>query len=220
MHKVLLVSLLLLLPGHALDAFAQGRDAGRDEWNRPEDVMDALGARPGSVIADIGAGFGYFTFHLAARVGPTGHVYATDIRNRRLEVIRQRVAQERLTQVHVMIGANDDPLLPVESVDAILLSNAYHDFTDYNAMMEGMFKALKPGGRLVILDTDGEPGEPRRVLYQNAHHIPKQFVLDDAGRGGFVFVKEEEGFTRPRRSDTVLRPERSWFFLIFEKPKE
>ena len=141
MHKVLLVSLLLLLPGHALDAFAQGRDAGRDEWNRPEDVMDALGARPGSVIADIGAGFGYFTFHLAARVGPTGHVYATDIRNRRLEVIRQRVAQERLTQVHVMIGANDDPLLPVESVDAILLSNAYHDFTDYNAMMEGMFRS-------------------------------------------------------------------------------
>lgn len=216
-RAMLILLLVLCVNVPAVLAQPQDRDAGRDEWNRPADVMDALRAAPGSVVADIGAGFGYFTFHLSSRVGPTGKVYATDIRNRRLDVIRERVAADGLTNVEVMIGANDDPLLAPESVDAILLSNSYHDFTDFNPMMQGMFAALKPGGRLVVLDADADPGEPRRLLYQNAHHIPQQLVIDDAKRAGFTLVSNEPGFTPPARGGGPPAT-LGWFFLIFEKP--
>lgn len=210
----LLIAALLLpavAPRSAAGQAALQPPEVRDPWQRPEDVMDALGATPGSVIADIGAGFGYFTFHLAPRVGPTGKIYAIDIRNSRLDVIRERVAEEGLTQVEVRVGAVDDPLLDAESVDAVLVSNAYHDMTDFNPMLEGMFRALKPGGALVILDEDAPNGLPR-TTYHSEHRISKDLVAEDATRNGFVLVSDEEGFT------PTVRNRGPWFFLIFRKP--
>jgi predicted methyltransferase len=211
---------LMIAMGAVTDSLRaqQGTPESRDGWQRPEDVMNALGAKPGSVIADIGAvgapgpGMGYFTFHLAARVGITGKVYAVDIRNERLEAMRERVAREGLSQVIVQLGAVDDPLLPEGSIDAILVSNAYHDFTDFDEMLQGMNRALKSGGTLVILDKEAQRGLPR-VAFHLAHEIPKELVREDATRNGFVFVREEPGFTPNDRQDV-----RRWYFLIFRKP--
>jgi predicted methyltransferase len=199
------------VPGPALGQAALQPAEVRDPWQRPEEVMDALEAGPGSVIADIGAGFGYFTFHLAERVGPTGRVHAIDVRNGRLEAIRERVAREGLTQVQVRLGAVDDPLLDPESVDAVLVSNAYHDLTDFDAMLEGMFRGLKPGGSLVIIDEDAPGGLPR-TTYHNEHHIAKDLVIEDATRNGFTLVREPEGFNPTGRRTAP------WFFLIFRRP--
>src|SRR5215475_5527696 len=121
-RALLLLALLLL----ALPAVPQDDWKARDRWERPEEVMDAVGVKAGSTVADVGAGEGYFTFHLAERVGTTGKVYAEDILEDRLEKIRALAAERKLTQIETVLGAADDPRLPAERMDAVLVVNAYH----------------------------------------------------------------------------------------------
>lgn len=206
-----LLLLVTILCGLALPLGAQNESAARDAWQRPNEVMDALGIKAGSVVADVGAGGGYFTFHFAERVGPTGKVYAEDVREKEMEDIRARAGKGNLAQIETIVGTTSDPKLPVGTLDAILVCNAYHEMHDYNAMLQGMFKALKPGGMIGIIDAPAEPGQPRESYYQ-PHHIPKELVRGDLTRNGFQFVREGNGF---KPSDEGSR---SYYFLLFEKP--
>lgn len=172
--------------------------------------MDALGLGPGMRVADVGSGSGYFTFHLAARVGPTGKVYAVDIDDGDLGKIRRRAKADGLTQIETVLGARDDPRLPPESVDVILVVNAYHEMRAYEQMLAGMYRALKPGGRLGLIEAEDEPGQSRETYY-GRHRMPAGLVQEDAARAGLRFVEERPGFLRPRR-------EKKFYFLIFEKP--
>lgn len=190
-----------------------GQDDGkaRDAWQRPEAVMDALGIKPGSAVADIGAGGGYFTFHLAQRVGPKGKVYAEDILEHEVNKIRERAAKEKLPQIEAILGAKDDPKLPETSLDAVLIVNAYHEMREHDAMLRAVFRALRPGGLLAIIDAPAAPGEAREKYYDR-HRIPEQFVREDTAHNGFSFVQQEPGFNSPERG-------RDYFFLIFRKPE-
>jgi predicted methyltransferase len=205
-----LLLFLAVLPWLAGQMAAQDKWAKRDAWQRPAEVMDALGIKPRSVVADVGAGEGYFTFRLAARVGPEGKVYAEDILEDKLAKVRARAAKEGLRQIEVILGASNDPRLPAETLDAILVVNAYHEMREYDAMLEGMYRGLKPGGLLVIIDSPIPPGGPRENYFKD-HRIPEQLVREDAARNGFRFVRQEPGFHRPENG-------RSYFFLIFKKP--
>lgn len=173
--------------------------------------MDALGIQAGSVVADVGSGAGYFTFHLAARVGPQGKVYAEDIDDEELAKIRRRAAEERLTQIEAILGAPDDSRLPAAALDAALIVNAYHEMRDYDAMLQGIHRALKPGGVLGIIEAVDTPGRPRRDYYRR-HRLPAALVREDAARAGFRFLGEEPGFTRPR-------DKRQFYFLLFIRPE-
>ena len=210
----LLLCLLASLPLSAQDT-GPARDAQtgvrRDAWQRPAEVMDALGVGAGSVVADIGAGNGYFTFHLGERVGSTGRVFAVEINEHEVQEIEERARKERLTQITGVLGATDDPRLPAGSLDAALVVNAYHEMRDYDAMLAALFRALKPGGRLGIIDAAIEPGESRES-YFGRHRIPAELVREDAERAGFRFLPRRPGFTRPR-------DRREFYFLIFEKPQ-
>jgi ubiquinone/menaquinone biosynthesis C-methylase UbiE len=172
--------------------------------------MDALGIQAGQAVADVGAGDGYFTFRLASRVGLKGKVYAEDISDDQLAKIRERVAKEGWSQIDTTLGTESDPKLPAGALDAILVVLAYHEMRNYDAMLGGLNRALKPGGLLAIIDDEAEPSEARSVS-ANSHRIAKRLVLEDGSRNGLRFVREEKGF----QSD----PNHHWFFLIFEKPK-
>jgi predicted methyltransferase len=182
----------------------------RDDWEKPQEVMDVLGIRRGTVVADVGAGEGYFTFHLAARVASAGKVYAEDIRDDRLAKIRSRADKEKLTQIEAIHGETDDPRLPAERLDVVLISNAYHEMRDYDKMLQAIFHALKPGGLLAIIDAPAKPGEPRGSYYDR-HRIPEQYVRQDAARNGFSFLRQQPTFTPPDS-------DRTYFFLIFQRP--
>lgn len=182
----------------------------RDAWEKPQEVMDALGIKVGSVVADVGAGEGYFTFHLASRVGPTGMVYAEDILPDQLDKIRANAAKRKLKQIQIILGATDDPRLPAERLDVVLVVNAYHEMRDYDAMLRGMFRALKPGGLLGMIDAPAEGGEPRESYY-GRHRIPEQLLREDAARNGFIFLRQRPAMTQPDS-------DRTYFFLIFQKP--
>ncbi len=203
---VLRILFILLL---AIAAAAQPDP--RDRWQRPQEVMDALGVQPGSRVADIGAGEGYFTWHLAERVGLHGRVYATDIDKRLISNLRADAKRKRFPQVEVVLGVPDDPYLPTGEIDAALVVNAYHEFRQHEAMLRGILNALRPGGKLAIIDKEAEPGQGRSQYY-SAHRIPKRLVRTEAESAGFRYMEECPGFTRP---DDQSR----WYFLLFERPQ-
>jgi ubiquinone/menaquinone biosynthesis C-methylase UbiE len=201
---------LLVLALFAMRLAAQDDWKVRDDWEKPQEVMDVLGIKAGGMVADVGAGEGYFTFHLAARVGPSGKVYAEDILDDRLEKIRSRAGREKLTQIETIHGGTDDPRLPSECCDVVLISNAYHEMREYDKMLQGIFRALKPGGLLAIIDAPAKPGN-RRESYYDRHRIPEKLVREDTARNGLRFLRQLPTFTPPDS-------DRTYFFLIFQKP--
>ncbi len=187
--------------------------AHRDTWQRPAAVMDGLGIRRGSRVADIGAGGGYFTFHLAGRVGTTGRVYAVDVQRAALADIAQRASTERLTQITTVQGTDEDPHLPARSVDVILVVNTYHEFRAFDSMMQAFRTALKPRGRLAVIEPEAIAGEPPGRAFRY-HRISRSAVRGDAERAGLRFVRNELGFVNPDGGITSSY----WFFLVFERP--
>lgn len=191
-------------------------DASRDAWQRPEEVMDVLGVGAGSAVADVGCGEGYFVLRMARRVGPEGTVFAVDVDKGVLRRLRRRVEDEKLANVQIVQGRRDDPRLPAArrgGLDAVLIVNAYHEMKDFDAMLRSLHAALKPGGRLAIIDAPGDSSHSR-ADHQREHTIAEQLVRDDAARNGFQFRSKERDFDRPNSERN------HWFFLVFEKPAE
>jgi SAM-dependent methyltransferase len=124
----------------------------REIEEEPDRALDALGRLVGATVADVGAGSGYFTVRLAARVGPNGRVYATDLQPEMLRLLGVRLTRERVANVTVVQGRVDDPGLPAASIDLALLVDVYHEFSEPQKMLRGLRRALKPGGRLVLLE--------------------------------------------------------------------
>jgi SAM-dependent methyltransferase len=124
----------------------------RDIEEDPDSALAALGPLQGLVVADIGAGSGYMTVRLAQRVGAAGRVYATDIQPEMITLLRQRIAKEKITNVTPVLGSFDDPKLPESALDLALLVDVYHEFSEPQKMLRGLRNALKPGGRLVLLE--------------------------------------------------------------------
>jgi len=184
--------------------------AARDKWQHPQEVMDALGLQSGSAVADVGCGDGYFTFHLADRVGPSGKVYAVDIKEDVIQKIRQSATEKQLPQIVAIVGSPDDPHLAAGSLDAILLVKAYHEFSHYDMMVASFLEALRPGGRLAVIDYIAEPGKPRSE-YMEHHRIPPQLVQQEMERDGFHFLRREADLPIPGDSRTL-------FFLLFDRP--
>ncbi|MGH9853033.1 MAG: class I SAM-dependent methyltransferase, partial [Blastocatellia bacterium] len=124
----------------AVGASSQDSDRARkrDEWQRPAEVFDALVVKPGQRVADIGSGWGYFTFRLAGRVGAEGKVYAVDIDEEAINKVRQRKERENLKQVEPILSVADDPRLPPD-LDLVLIVDSYHEFRDYDRIMQAVF---------------------------------------------------------------------------------
>ncbi|UCC72936.1 MAG: class I SAM-dependent methyltransferase [Gemmatimonadota bacterium] len=185
-----LTLLAAALPAAAL----QAQQRNRDDWQRVPDVMAALAIGEGSHVADVGAGSGYFTAHLSRYVGASGRVFAEDISERALAQLRQLVESEGLENVEVVRGEIDDPKLPDRSLDAVLVVNAYHMMTEYRAMLSGMYNALKPGGRIVIIDR--VPSDPVAASDRQTarYELSIDLVAQELREAGFQVVDRDELF--------------------------
>ncbi|OFW27351.1 MAG: methyltransferase type 11 [Acidobacteria bacterium RIFCSPLOWO2_02_FULL_65_29] len=139
----------------------------RDIEEAPDTAIDALDLEAGQTVADIGAGSGYMSVRMAKRVGPTGRVFAEDIQPEMIDLLKQRLARERVTNVTPVLGLIDNPRLPDASVDLMLLVDVYHEFSEPQKMLRGMRAALKPDGRLVLLEYRKEdPTIPIRLEHK------------------------------------------------------
>lgn len=130
--------------------------AEREDEEQPTRALEIIDVAPGTTVADIGAGSGYFTERLARLVGPAGRVYASDIQPGMLRLIEQRIARERLTNVTVVLGEPANPRLPDASLDLAVMVDVYHELWEPQTVLAHIRKALKPNGRLVLVEYKGE----------------------------------------------------------------
>jgi ubiquinone/menaquinone biosynthesis C-methylase UbiE len=124
----------------------------REDEEQPAKAIRALGIKPGQVVADVGAGSGYYTVRLAKQVGPIGRVFATDIQPEMLSLLKKRLSRERLDNVELVLATDVDPRLPEGQLDLILMVDVYHELARPQEVLRKLRAALKPDGRLVLIE--------------------------------------------------------------------
>src|SRR6266480_4624797 len=159
---------------------------GRDQRLQINRVMDMLGIEPGRSVADIGAGSGWFTVRAARRVTGSGTVYAVDISPESIHYIEQRTKKEQLQNVKTILSKPDDPQLPTNSIDAVLLLKTYHEVAHPVLLLTNLRRSLKPGARIGIIDRNGN-GEN--------HGVSKDVVIREAAQAGYQ-LKDTKDFVK------------------------
>jgi ubiquinone/menaquinone biosynthesis C-methylase UbiE len=161
----------------------------RQSEEHPDEALDALKIPKGATVADVGAGVGYFTWRLAERVGPSGVVYGEDIQQAMLDQLRKNMQARHITNVREVLGGIDDPKLPKDSVDLIILVDVYHEFSEPEKMLDRMRESLKPNGRLVLLEYRGE--DPK-VPIKPEHKMTLKQVRAEVEPEGYRFDESIE----------------------------
>ncbi len=173
----------------------------RADNERPDLVVDSMNLAPSDVVADLGAGTGYFTFRLADRV-PAGRVFAVDIQPEMLDIMRQRLEEQNVDNVTLVRGEITDPQLPSDSIDAALMVDAYHEFSHPREMMRNLVEALVPGGRVILIEYRNEdPSIPIKPL----HKMSEAQVRKEMEAVGLEWVNTKDMLPRQH-------------FLVFRKP--
>jgi ubiquinone/menaquinone biosynthesis C-methylase UbiE len=172
----------------------------RDAWQQPDKIMDELAIGEGSVVADLGAGGGWFTVRLAHRVGPNGRVYAEDVQRQMIEATMRRVAREGLSNVIPILGDLSNPHLK-EPVDAVLIVDTYNEMTQRAAVLRNVAASLKPKGRLGIVDFKRDGYGPGPALEER---VDPERIIRDAEAAGLHLLSPP----------TILRYE---YLLVFGK---
>jgi ubiquinone/menaquinone biosynthesis C-methylase UbiE len=172
----------------------------RESEENPEGALDAIGIKPGMVVADVGAGTGYMSLRMAKRVGPMGKVYAEDVQPEMLHRLRQNAAEAKLNNIQTVLGGEADPKLSPNSLDLILLVDVYHEFSQPQKMLRKMRESLKPDGRLVLLEYRKEdPTIPIRP----EHKMSVQEVKLEVEAEGFHLDQVLEAL--PRQHILILK---------------
>ncbi|HUL93011.1 MAG TPA: methyltransferase [Burkholderiales bacterium] len=138
----------------------------RKEEEKPDRVLAALDLKPGMMVADVGAGSGYYSSRIAERLGPDGIVYAVDIQPGMIDILRMQMKQRRLSNVKAILSTETDPRLPTATLDLALMVDVYHELEYPYEMLAAIVKALKPGGRVVFVEFRGDdPSVPIKALH-------------------------------------------------------
>ena len=170
--------------------------ADRAERLKIDRVMDELGIKPGTNVADVGAGSGWFTVRAARRVAKDDIVYAVEINRKYIRHIRNRAKKEKLSNIRTVLGKPDDPLLPLRSVDVVLLLKTYHEVAKPVALLRKLREAMRPGARLGIVDKNGIGTD---------HGLNADVVIKEAEQAGFALMNQHD-FVKSEGID---------YFLVF-----
>ncbi|MBN2089378.1 class I SAM-dependent methyltransferase [candidate division KSB1 bacterium] len=162
-----------------------------DAWEKrhnenqpPEQVMDSMAVKAGMTIAEIGAGRGRYAVHIARRIGPTGKIYANDIDQDALDYLNFRCKRDKIQNITTIWGTVTDPKLPKSTMDLIYIINTYHHLDDPVGLMKNVFHALKPDGKLVIIEHD-----PIKINEVSSHTTTQEKLIQQANEAGFKLVK-------------------------------
>jgi predicted methyltransferase len=208
---LIVLSLAVCTSGHAQNSASAQRQtstpytgdlsifetSGRDERLHINQVMDILAIAAGKTVADIGAGSGWFTVRAAKRVTNTGTVYAVDINPEAIEYVDKRIQKDHLRNVKTILSKPDDPELPANSVDSVLLLKTYHEVANPVALLRNLHAALRPGARIGIIDRSGNGSD---------HGVQKDVVIREAGQAGFRLLEEHDDLVGEDKVD---------YFLVF-----
>lgn len=198
--SVVILSSALVLAAHAQ----------RERWQKVDDIFSALQAEEGDTIADIGAGDGFFAVRLSPVLGPGGAVLAVDIDRAALRRLERDAERRSLSNVRAFVSEPDDPMLLPSSLDGAFIVISYHEFTEHEAMLAGISRALKPGARLVIVDNVAWDPSSSRSTQMQRHHMDIALVEDDLVAAGFEILERRPDFID---EDVGGRRRRQWMLV-------
>lgn len=192
MKKTFLLIFTLALTGCSglskLDYWNLHQRAG---WQLPDQVVEALNIKSGAHVADIGAGGGYFTFILSDAVGPSGRVYAVDVEEEITIELGDKVSESDYSNVEVILGQFNDPLLPDGTIDLVFLSNTYHHIENRVEYFSSLKADLKPEGRVALIDMKDNLTGIFRLFATTDHWTPRQLLISEMEAAGY---RHEGGF--------------------------
>ena len=183
-------------------------DPARDAWQKPAELVAALNLRAGQCVADLGAGTGYFSARLAAAVGASGAVFAVDVEPSLVAHLRDRAERDGLVNLTPVLGSLADPRLPAGRVDLVLIVDTYHHLDARRAYFRNLARALRPGGRVVVVDWKKEPLPEGPEM---EHKLAREQVVEEMAAAGYrlqealdllpyqyvlVFTPESEGASK------------------------
>lgn len=186
----------------------------RDKWQKPEQIIEKLNLKEGSRVADIGCHEGYMTLKLAEKVGFHGRVYAVDINEDKLRLLRENLKEANLKErVNVVKGEFDNPKLPVNTMDAVLIIDTYHEIYPYEQVLKKIYLSMKKGGLFVLV----EPiAEERRQLNRKAqtlrHELSLHYAEKELKDAGFHILKTIDPFV----DRTEIKGDKMWM-IVAEK---
>jgi ubiquinone/menaquinone biosynthesis C-methylase UbiE len=192
------------------------RPASEEAWaaEMRRRVMGILHLGNGAEAADVGCGDGFYTLAMALAVGPSGKVFGVDIAESSLSKLKQRATQEGLRNVEAVHGAEDDPRLPPARLDAVLIANAYHEMPAHEAMLKAIHAALKPGGRVVLIEVLSEARQNQtRAEQVKRHELSPDIARDELREAGFEVVETQDPFIVRADKDGKSR----WWLLVGRK---
>ena len=182
----------LLMGGIATAQYAEYEWEERDEWMDVERIFELAAIAPGDRVADIGCHEGYLSMHLAEAVGPGGAVFAEDISSYRLERLQKHASERGYENITTILGDESDPKLPEGTLDIVFVVDSYHEMKKPMTMLRHFRNALKPGGRIVLLEKlkDKVRGKSRKAQ-TSAHSLGPEYVRKELKEVGFTILEEE-----------------------------
>jgi len=185
-------------------------EADRDQWQRPADVIQPLNLKDGSVVVDFGSGAGYFALKLSEAVGARGTVIAVDLRRLSLFFLRIRALRQNKHNIRIIVGEPDDPHLAPAEADSVLIANTYHELTDRRSILDHVLRAIRPGGRLVVVDR--RPATNEAASVNQEHHVLPEVVETDLRNEGFMITLRDDYFVQRPGDDP-------WWLIVATKPQ-
>lgn len=174
----------------------------RVDEEKPDQMVELLGLKPGDSVADIGAGTGYVSWRMARKVGPNGKVYAVDIQQEMLDLLQEQMKKRGVSNVVSTLGEITDPKLPTNAIDLVIMVDVYHEFSHPHEMMQGIIRSLKPGGRVAFVEYRAEDPE---VPIRRVHKMSEAQVKKEALAAGLEWEKTNSELPRQH-------------LIIFRKP--
>ena len=185
------IYLLFMAFQASLAQYTENDWPSRDTWMQPERILELAQIGPGDKVADIGCHEGYMSMHLARTVAQGGIVFAVDIREDRLKRLAANASERRLENIVTVLGRENDPLLPENGLDAVFIVDTYHEMEAYMEVLGHVRNALKPGGRIIILEKLKDYARNKSRDEQTDYHtLSPEYVREELMAAGFQMMKE------------------------------
>lgn len=186
----------------------------RDRWQKPDDLIHHLNLKPGSKVADVGCHEGYITIKLSAVVGQSGKVYAVDVEQSKLDKLQSILTKRSITNVEPVKGDYDNPKLPLNSLDGVIILDTYHEMDDHDEILLHIKSALKIDGRLVICEAIADERKTfSREDQERKHELGINYAFEDLKKAGFTILKQQDPFADRSKE----KGDKMWLIVAVKK---